>query len=341
MNRSFPRTTQVACATPAPRPRWHSQTGLTMVELLVALVLSSFIAIAAVSSLVVARRGFSTLDAASQLRDNGRFATELIQRVVAQAGYLDVYDAVNARSGAAAVTGVVAPPPYTFGANNALFGNGTAAPELGATYSAGVNGSDILAIRYQTPASAPGGTTGDNTTINCAGLSNTTASAKLEDLTVSVFHVMNINGEPTLMCSSQGTTGTWVATAQPLMQGVESFQVLYGVDGVTPNTTTPSTSTPDYVADRYLRADQIAVSGNADETAKNWRRVRSVRIGMLLRGPANSAQDAGGGVVYFPLGENLTATGTTDVGARFTAPADGRLRQAINFTVYLRNDQAL
>ena len=66
------------------------QTGLTLVELLVALVISSVIAIAAVSALVVSRQGFSTVDAASQLRDNARFATEMLQRFGVQAGFKDV-----------------------------------------------------------------------------------------------------------------------------------------------------------------------------------------------------------------------------------------------------------
>ncbi|MFN5940974.1 MAG: PilW family protein, partial [Polaromonas sp.] len=49
--------------------------GLTLVELLVALAISAVIALAAISALIVSRQGFTTVDAASQLRDNARFAT--------------------------------------------------------------------------------------------------------------------------------------------------------------------------------------------------------------------------------------------------------------------------
>ena len=52
--------------------RSRLQRGLTLVELLVALANSGFIAIAAVSSLIVTRRGFRTIDGASQMRDEAR-----------------------------------------------------------------------------------------------------------------------------------------------------------------------------------------------------------------------------------------------------------------------------
>jgi type IV pilus assembly protein PilW len=45
--------------------------GLTLIELLVAMALSLLVVLAAVSALVVARQGFSSVDASSQLRDNG------------------------------------------------------------------------------------------------------------------------------------------------------------------------------------------------------------------------------------------------------------------------------
>jgi type IV pilus assembly protein PilW len=74
-----------------------------------------------------------------------------------------------------------------------------------------------------------------------------------------------------------------------------------------------------------------------------------VRIGMVLRGPPNSAQEKTQQTLY-PLGIATSAAdgevGTAmssdnDPGTVFRAPADGRLRQVVNFTVHLRNDQRL
>jgi len=58
------------------------QRGLTLVELLVAVALASLVAIAAVASLIVARQGFTSVDTATQLRDNGRFAAGLMRRII-------------------------------------------------------------------------------------------------------------------------------------------------------------------------------------------------------------------------------------------------------------------
>lgn len=332
------------------------QQGLTMVELLVAMLISTFIAIAAISALVVARRGFSTVDASSQLRDNGRFASELIQRVAAQAGFLDVADAVNVRGPVDAIAGVTAIPPYIFGFDNAVLTT-TAAPVPadalngnrpsncgGVTDTGCINGSDILVLRYESPAIGPDSAVSDQSTINCNGVAETNASINSTDMMVSVFHVQLDRGEPTLMCSTQNAAGTWVGTPTPLIRGVESFQLLYGVNGVTPNQDISVTPLPDrgtLIATRYLRASQMVVAGDTTgaKTVALWRRVRSIRIGMVLRGPVNSAQDSGSGLVYRPLGAAMSDS--ADVGAVFSAPADGRLRQTVTFTVYTRNEQEL
>lgn len=337
------------------RRRAHSPghgLGFGLVELLIAVVIGSLVAAAATSVLIVARRGFATVDAASQLKDNARFATDVLQRTIAQAGLVDVHDAIGKRRGALAPS-LTDPAPSVFGFNNALFpGTSPPTPEdplhntrSGAagcptsTDSACKAGSDILVVAYQTPATVAGGKTADRTTLSCFGTAQDQPSLPGTS-TLSVFHVKpSTDGEPNLMCSYFNASGVWVTLAAPLVAGVESFQVLYGVDGVTAGAPTAAGATEDMVADRYLRSDQLLVAGHALETRNNWRRVRSVRIGMVLRGPPNSAQDIGAGLVYHPLGATLGSP--ADMGSQFDAPSDGRLRQTVTFTVSLRNDQGL
>lgn len=108
---------------------------------------------------------------------------------------------------------------------------------------------------------------------------------------------------------------------------------------------------PDSVPEKYLRADQMVVGGAAysQATYNNWRRVRSIRIGMVLRGPPNSQQDRVSQTFYpFGAGKNSTTgtagsglSSTNDVGTIFTPAVDGRLRQVVTFTIHLRNNQAL
>ena len=326
-----------ATAKPAKKGR---QAGFTLVELLVALAVSTVIAIAAISALVVSRRGFSTADAASQLRDNARFSADLIQRLGVQAGYKDAIYAGSTR-----VAGVDAsnPDPSITGFNNAQvsISGSLITSSVRPASDAGL-GSDVLILRYQTSSTFPGSLVSDNTMINCMG--NTGGPLNLpsnrDDQMVSVLYVDLSKGEPSLMCATANPN----AAAQPIIRGVENFQVLYGVDS----------SGGDSVPDSYLRADQMVVAGNAVATNANWRKVRSLRIGMVLRGDPGSAQDKTA-QTFYPLGlakesssgtpgfamSTLDSASSPDIGTRFTPAADGRLRQVLTFTVHLRNEQTL
>ena len=79
-------------------------------------------------------------------------------------------------------------------------------------------------------------------------------------------------------------------------------------------------------------------AGNLADTQANWRRVRAIRIGMIVRGPVGSAISRTA-VNLYPLGPSLSSS--DDAFSVFPAPADGRLRQEVTFTVHLRNYQGL
>ena len=326
--------------TPSLKAR---QQGLTLIELMVAMVISLVISLAAISALMIAREGFSTVDAASQLRDNARFASDIIQRITAQTGFKD--RAYAAAAIPAAVKGVT-PTPNISGFNNALISATDPMNTSTARTSSVVGyGSDILIVRYQTVEAFPGSTTSDMSMIDCSGAAPAALPANRYDRMVSIFHVAIDQGEPTLMCTYSATGAAPFSTV-PIVQGVENFQVLYGTDGVVAGTasTEPTTAgTPN----AFLRADQLVVAGNQTGTNNNWRRVRSLRIGLIMRGAPNSGQEKTTATLY-PFGAGKSSSSATagsgmsssnDIGTIFTAPADGRLRQAVTFTVHLRNDQ--
>ena len=307
------------------------QAGLTMVELMVALGISMLITLAAIAALVVARRGFDTVDSASQMRDNMRFTSDLIQRLGAQTGYKDVQ-----YFGAAPISASIG------GHNNALLDSIGAPTTISVKAGQGINGSDILILRSHGSA--------DGSVIHCSG-GAVSASTSPDDWSVNVLHVALSNGELSLMCSQFKTVGfSLPVPSEPIIQAVENFQVLYGVDNVTPNTA-PAGNT-DSVPDRFLRADQMVVAGNPDsaDTQANWRRVRSLRIGMVLRGPLNSQQEKVA-QTFYPFGMAKASAGgaeggalssTNDAGTKMVVSTpDGRLRQTVTFTVHLRNDQTL
>lgn len=307
------------------------QRGLTLVELLVALALGMLIATAAVATLIVARQGFRSVDTGAQLRENARLAATLIQRVVVQAGFEN------------AAYGFYTDPKDAGlrGYDNAWIGNvsGSTGPSYAHDSRTGctqtdtscANGSDMLVVRYW-GASRNG--TADGSIVNCAGR----AEPEGTDRAISIFHVVrSSSGEPTLACTFSTVTGgvtTW--TTVPLVTGVEGFQLLYGVDTQNGATVAASPSAGDTVADRYLTARQLDTIPSST-VAENWQRVRSVRIGLLIRG--SSADSVAPAQVDTPvLGAGLTDP-LVDIGSTLRTPADGRVRHSMIFTVHLRNAQ--
>ena len=312
-----------------------------MVELLVAMAIGLLVTLAAVSALTVTRRGHNTVDAASQLEDNIRFATDLIQRVGVQAGYMNSFEAGKPQP--PNTQGVdSSPDPNITGFNNSTIDklDPINTPITRATNTDVGYGSDILILQYQTEPSFPGSTQSDKSMIDCAGNTPTNVPSNRYDRVINILHVGIIEGEPTLICNS---SPNGIKKPQHLITGVENFQVLYGTRGVIPGVApAPLSAGSDTASERYLRADQMLVTGDPEATKNNWRRVSSIRIGMVVRGPVNSQQDQTGDKFY-PFG-SATAKLTNislDPGTEFTPSADGRLRQAATFTIHLRNHQDL
>lgn len=292
-------------------PNLHRQQGLTLAELMVAMVISMMIVIATYASLTVARQGFGTVNATSELRDNARFAIAIIQQMATQAGYKNDYNATYMQSSSDAtgfnLGGASETVQFVHGHNSAII----TGKNIVTTGNTIVNSSDILTLRNMTGQLTEANNWTDRTMVDCTG-TRRDASSMIE----SHFYVAISNGEPTLMCKFNMD-----ANAEPLLSGVETFQVLYGV-----NTAADTNTFNDTVASfQFLRADEI--TNNA-----MWRQVRSLRIGMVLRsapgsGGEKTAQD------YWPLGKAIG-----DDNNKFTSEADDRMRQVVTFTVQLRNN---
>lgn len=106
-------------------------------------------------------------------------------------------------------------------------------------------------------------------------------------------------GQSTLYALTM-VNGAW--SAQPLIAGVDTMQVLYGIGagGVTT---------------QYVGADQVS----------NWNQVNSVRVGLLIEGPPGS------GIA------DHNPTQWDVLGTQVTVPEDTRLRHVFVMTVNLRN----
>lgn len=353
--------------------RARHQAGMTLIELLVAMTVGLVVTLVALSMLILGRTGYNTVDSTTQLLDRERFAVDAISRVLLQAGYQNFGADVLTSRFVAAKTGND-PEPDLFGWNNAahvllddlLISETTKILDENRPGTCTVNdtscknGSDILVVRFQGsgPTSSP-----DQTMVNCMGNPEPGPGGFITDRSANVFYVARnaTTGEPSLFCSYYNFTSStpkWVA-GQPLIEGVESMQLLFGTDNVTPGTA-PAVVSPalefcdlpgalpplgraqvetncqDLNTDRWLRADQLKVPGDPVATRKNWRRVRDVRVGLVLRGPVGSAQERVTDS-FAPLG-SPTYVSTADTGSQLDVAADGRLRRVVNFTVHIRND---
>ena len=324
------------------------QHGLTLVELLVAMTLGLLVVLIAAAALLLGQQGYKSVDSTTELRDRERFATDLLSRVIVQAGYQDFGAAqISVRSS------FPDPEPDIYGWNNAEYAQPndlllSTSTKIVSENRPGActvndtsckNGSDVLVIRYQGVNSTVNAALPDNTMINCAGQGEAAlTNGNMDDRAVNIFHVTRgTNGEPSLSCSYYNfTTGLWVGPS-PIIEGVETLQVLYGTDGVT--LVGEPLVAQDTVVDRWFRADQLTVSGNAVKTRENWRKVRAVRVGMVIRGAAGSAPQAATATLT-PLG-SLYTDPAKDVGARLDVAADRRLRLQNTFTVHLRNELSL
>lgn len=283
--------------------------GWTVVEFLVALLLGLMIALMSSGLLLAASTGYRHHSEGSWLGDSGQYALEIMAQSLRQAGYQD-WDGAAPVSGDGAVSGLDA-------RSLSRDGDGISAP------LPAVDGvSDVLAVRF---AGSGHGGNGDGSMLNCAGFGVATPSSEAER-GWSIFYVaLDGQGEPELRCKYRSAHG-WGSDA--IVRGVESFQVLYGVD---------TDVVPDGVPNTYVNASAVDAMG-----AAYWQRVCSVRLGLLLRGGENSKPESVPATFDLFGKAYSQAFAGTDPGVqvseeRMPLRLQHRARQVFSVTVMLRN----
>lgn len=300
------------------------QSGLTLVELMVAMALSLFVLGAAMALFLSTANHYRDAEDISDVQDSGRLALDLISRIVRQTQY-ENWDAPNGELINAAAYAAIhgsALTPAIMGANNAGARNDRE-PTFGEDNSGGLLGSDTLYVRYFGVSDWPNATRADGTVIDCAG--NGIAAPSSVDAAdigrgTSIFYVAHDgSGEPTLYCKYRGTNQFAVT---PLVRGVESLQILYGLD----------TGTADSYPDKFVRADEV----NSDD---EWRQVVALKIALVVRGKGNQRSSRPSHVFHL-FGERYDAA--KDKGAiidirNLPENSRGSFRRLFTTTVFLRN----
>lgn len=234
-----------------------SQRGASLIEMMLALALGGMV-IAAAAALVSSSIGMAVAQSEhADLQQRGAFAVSVLRRSLQVAGYRN-WDAA---------AGAVSPsvPP----AELAIQGRDNCAADLHACRPA-PNQSDLIEIRHDGAGAEPG----DGSVLDCAG--QRVAAAQRPDAlgrsrARNVFYVaISAHGEPALYC--RYGTGAATGRAEALVDGVESFQVLYGVD-----------QDGDGLPNQFLAARGM--------TAAHWPRVVAVTFTLVLRGSQRARHD--------------------------------------------------
>ena len=305
--------------------------GITVVELLVALAVGLLVTLAAGTLLVSANAGFTAHTEAAQVDSAGRFVLESIERAVRQAAWLD-WDSDDA-----APVHADDLPPRIGGLDARTLTRASVAVSDPRPHAANGGASDVLALRF---AGAGAGPDGDGSMIGCAGF-----GIGRQDEGWSIFYVApNARGVAELRCKYRGERN-W--TADALVAGVDTFQVLYGID---------TDAERDGVVNRYVSASVIDAldaalileGDNEAERARDlrrkthWKRVASVKVGLVLHG-AKRSRIGSTPALFDVFGPDYTAlAGANDPGtrvdeARMARDLRERERHAFAATVLLRN----
>lgn len=287
--------------------------GFTLVELMVALLLSLMVVAAAYAVLMVSSQGFGAVNAAVQLRDNARFAAAVLDQLVLQAGYQNDAAATGLQAGSGAAGFAMAAPVamgrFVYGESNKTLAN-QATP---------VNQSDVLYLRAMAAPLSQADDRLDKALLNCAGVPHKGHTALME----SRLYVAMSQGEPALMCQYPHPTAANTLVTEPLIEGVEVFRVLFGVNEA-------ADGDPPALGESASRFRYLPASGI--HTDAQWRQVRSVRMGLVLRAKDGSAAQRQSHD-YWVFGKGVSGAAHS-----FTSPADARLRQVVTLTVQLRNN---
>ena len=242
-----------------------SQSGLSMIELMVAMTLGLMIIVTLGYIMMGSRTTYRTQDASSRLQDTGRFAMDFIGRQLRAAGRIDITPlAGDSRTNSAALPGNWAPISGSHGA--AANGGNAAVNTSGVvTINGGTRQTDTVTVQYVLTDS--GGTIADcnggGAGIVLTAIPRTAGAAINYGTVVNMVSLTGANLQ--LQCTGNGGGGT-----QPIAEGVEDLQFRYAVVGAPTSFVVPANTW----------------------TATNWANVVAVQVCVMVQSTSNGVMSA-------------------------------------------------
>lgn len=329
--------------TQIPHSPRRLAAGLTLVEIMVALVLGAILLLGVMQIYLGTKTGYRTQEALSRLQENGRFAVEFLSRDLRMAG----------ESGGCRNLGEVEPNiiangvSFDFGSSGYVYGHEAGSGWTNPTSHTRVGNSDVLIVRrssvVQTQLTGNMGAVNANIqiTANPQGFEAGDVLIISDCEAADIFKATNVSsgGTVTIAHSQSNNSANFLSkaydteanlmrfeektyfigenadghpalfrleldgTVTELVEGVEDMQVSYGLD-----------NSGDRRVDVYESADTMS--------AADWSQVMAIRVDLLMRTREEVSPE-----------ETAYRYNSTTV----NNPGDLRLRRWFSTTVTLRN----
>lgn len=307
---------------PAPRRR---QGGLTLIEIMVAMVVSLILIAGVIQIFVGTRQTYRFQDALARVQENGRFAAEAISRDVRLAGFVGCTTLISVTPNAI--------PPLAIAYSRDNYIEGDVGPALGAQ-----PGTDVLTLRMLSPntvrLSVDMGGPGDAVTIpaNIPGFQNGDVVGIADCNNVDLFTINGIaGGGPVTITPNDDLTKAYLEGTVLSRYREVSYYVAPGASGdlaLWRRDAGIDTELVDGVEDLWLRYGEDLNNDGAPNAyveaaaVGDWSRVRSLRVSLLLASNEDNVTEGAQPV---------------DFRGAVVVPADNRFRQVLTTTVGLRN----
>ncbi len=304
------------------------QSGLGLVEIMVALAIGIFLVMGLMQMLITSKQSYQSSNHLSQLQEDGRVATNLVVTDLKRAGYMG---GNSERSKIEGSLGIVEPDSSCNSANtnwgrmieDPVFGlNDTSAGyDCITNYLTG----DVVTIRHASPWLETGALSANRLYVRSSLFRGTIfvgsdSNAFINDVPKNANNIRELQAQSYFVGESLGWAGrginyttcsneaipalfrvhldeTGLPTTEELLQGVEQFQVQY-TDG-----------------QQYFNADDLSMD--------DWEGIQAVRVWMLIRTVCPEA--------------NYTDSQTYEMGDLSYTPNDNFRRQLYSNVVSIRN----
>jgi type IV pilus assembly protein PilW len=212
------------------------QQGLSLIELMISITLGSVLMGAALQVMLSNSQTYQLNDDISRIQENGRIALDIISQDLRMAGYRQPLNG----------NGLIPDFVLKDCTTNADAGEACADDPGGAA-------SDRLSIQFDPPPD-------NGTERTCLG-----ELVSATDIIVNVYTVEVNDGISSLYCRTyNATTQAWTADPkQPLVDGIDNMQLLYGIADNTGSTT------------KYVPKGELT-------TDADWLNIRAIRVALLV-----------------------------------------------------------